>query len=252
MKKLSIVIPFYKRVEDFKLALRFNKKVFSNKDYEIVLCIDEPISVDSIMDIVDKNKDIDWKVIYNENDHEWRNPAPVINSGIFNSTGEYIYVTSPESLILNDADKILLEAAQITENCFCHGKCGAIKFSDYFDNRTIEHKYNETVMDIIKENKVFKSDYGSILSKKTNFFKVGLYSQQYKTWGGEDTNLRFKFEALKFFRILCKEAKILHISYKAYVPPKNEIRPGAIAISSFKNEKTFELNNIKFDWRNNK
>ena len=173
-KRVSVVMPFYKRIEFFRKALASNAQWLTRYNIEVVLVLDEPTQQQEVLALLAEYPKIKWRMLVNENDHEWRNPAKAINVGIRHAKGDYIMVCSPESVFVNDAPYAFLD--DVRDNSF---SVGMVKFLS--DTQRLD-----TGSPLIW--------YGSIFAKKSHFEAVNGYDENLIGWGNDDNSLRDKFK----------------------------------------------------------
>lgn len=193
---LSIIQPFYKRSEDFKIALENNKK-FLSRDIELVLVLDEPDSEQEVLAIMQGFKGVRWKALINRVDHPWRNPSRALNVGIRNASHDTVFVSSPETFWLNNVPAILHEGVLKEPDRF---HCGVIAFAN---------------PDEVKNEDDFKKHckgytYGSICLKKEHLERICGYDESLVGWGGDDDNLRARLRLTKCFDRTHREAFSFH------------------------------------------
>ena len=183
---LSIVIPFYKKLNEFKFSLEnYNYKHFIDNDVQLVIVVDDPYQSDELVEYL-SGVNLRMKVLLNRTPHEWRNPAKPLNVGIKHSDGEKILVMSPESCFWNTtALKHLIHGC--TEHSFA---IGDIKFCTYEERNFILLKHRpEEFYDRIYSQII---EFGSICYMRTHVIQIGGYDESRPTWGGEDMNLRVR------------------------------------------------------------
>ncbi len=211
MEKLdvSIVIPFYKKENEFKISLEKNYKQFE-KAKEIIIVFDEPVDINRYKYIFNYN--INYKLFHNNEEHPWRNPSIVINFGLKQATGKYCIVISPESILLESAIHSLVN--ECDDNTFT---VGSILFTtyDYYashctNNEKLMHHYGHRKK---CEKYISGFNYGSICCTRENLKKVGYYTADFikKGWGGEDDDIRSKLEAKGISKKILDHAKLLHL-----------------------------------------
>lgn len=193
---LSLVIPFYKKMEEFRRVLPKNRPYFERNGIEVVLILDCPDEKEELLDYIKSYPFINWKVICNEQPHEWRNPAKPINVGIKNSSKEYIMVCSPESEFFSDVIYILRNAL---ENYPKHFAIGRVCFTE--DNDSITD--NEL-------DKLHFIPFGSIMVKKEYLYQIKGYDENLFKWGGDDNNIRARLEYIGVQKLFVPEAMLLH------------------------------------------
>ena len=211
---ISIILPFYKKFDEFKYALEYNKKQFINVN-EVILIIDEEYEFDKINQFLfllntNINFKINFKIYINTEKHEWRNPAVVINYGIKHAISTYCIIMSPESILLDNAIENLLE--NTNDNTFCVGQVLFMSYVFYENN-------NNNLLKFFKQ-KTTRNNYmigpvyfGSICCKTENFKKVNYYTESFNEngWGGEDDDVRKKLMSNGIKMIESKKVNVLHL-----------------------------------------
>lgn len=104
---LSVVIPFYKKMREFRRVFPLNHKYFQRNGIEVVIVLDTPLEQDELIEFVKDYPFVNWRIVLNDKPHEWRNPAKPLNVGIRHATKKYVMVCSPESEMLTDVIGIL-------------------------------------------------------------------------------------------------------------------------------------------------
>lgn len=192
----TIIIPFYKKMKDFKRVLPINAILFGRNGIEVIISLDEPTEAEELLAFIQDYPEIKWKVIVNRQPHEWRNPSKALNVGIRHSTKKYIMVMSPECELYTDA------IVQLKEECEANGRAfsvGRVAFVDYsFDTEIDKLDGFQLVF------------YGSIFTQKTFLEEVSGYTERYRIWGGEDDNIRAKLETKGIAKIEVDAAILIH------------------------------------------
>lgn len=191
---ISIILPFYKKLEEFKKVLPLNSKYFNRNGVELIIVMDEPSEKDGLLELIKSYPLINWVIIVNENPHIWRNPAKAINVGIKASNKNFIMVCSPESIFETDVVFQLLSVVVFYKFSFA---IGDVYFDSQLENITATHlKY--------------KYPYGSIVVKKEHLLQINGYSECFHQWGGEDDNLRAKLEYIGIRKMHVPSAVMRH------------------------------------------
>lgn len=193
---LSIILPFYKKLKDFKVILPTNARYFQRNGIEVIIVMDEPSERLELTNFIKTYPLINWIIVTNEEPHEWRNPAKAINAGIKISSKEYIMICSPESAFHTDSIFILRYIAQYYEPCFTIGQ---VLFRTHGKNA-----------DGISGG----LPYGSIMVKKNYLEQVSGYSEHFSQWGGEDNNIRVKLEYIGLKKIYVPDAILVHFEHE--------------------------------------
>ena len=195
MIQLSIILPFYRRAAVFQQTLLRNSG-FLRGGYEIVLVMDDPEGVDDVLKIAREHVEVKWKILLNEVEHEWRNPAKAMNVGIRQARAEFVLVGSPETVWITDVPGVLLQRAHQEQR---HIHYGEITFTDPV-------KIHGTT-DLAGK---VKYSCGSMCTQKTNLAGVGGYDESLVGWGADDDNLRARLALSGVHGRLHKEAQLVH------------------------------------------
>ncbi|WP_316747200.1 glycosyltransferase family 2 protein [Pedobacter gandavensis] len=193
---ISVVMSFYKKMKDFRRVLPVNAPYFERNGIEVIIALDEPTECEELIEFIKGYPDINWRIIVNRNDHEWRNPCKAWNVGIRHATKNYILVVDPECEFLTDVVHHLKYAAETYDNYFYVGK---VAFVDYAYKAGPHSAETQTF-----------TNYGSILTKKNHIEKVSGYTEAFNIWGGEDDNLRAKLKKIGINKAEVATALILH------------------------------------------
>jgi hypothetical protein len=232
MYDLSIIIPYYKKEDEFKYALYYNKDQYKLAK-EVILIIDEPIDNYSKLDFL-MSYGINFRIFMNTENHEWRNPAPVINHGIMSATSKYCIILSPETILLDDVIKNLLENTD--DESFSVGQVIFLKNKDeYEDNMNkdvVKHLFSKPCVRNMQQ--IGPVYFGSICCTRENFLKVNNYNEDFILWGGEDDNIR---EKLIKKNIKCKKLNNVNL---IHIESENEFM---IRYKKLKNVNLPHLNN---------
>lgn len=187
---VSIILPFYKKLSDFKKILPINAKYFQRNGIEVVISMDESSEKEGLLNLIQEYPLINWIIICNDKPHDWRNPSKAINVGIKASTKKFIMVCSPESQFQTDVIYQLRCYCEYYDPCFCIGR---VEFSSY---GSIENKKS--------------APYGSICVKREYIELVAGYSECFTKWGAEDDNFRSKLEYKGIKKIYLEQAVLIH------------------------------------------
>ena len=195
---LSIVMPFYKRLDEFKRVFPSKAKYYERNGIEVVIVADEPTEEQGILDYIRRYPFINWKVVVNDEDHPWRNPAKAFNVGIRQATKSYILVMDPELEFYTD---VIYELREKLDSYPEHYAVGQVLFMDICEeiNEETLHKHGRGLI-----------PYGSIMAKKEYFERVGGYSEHYTEWGGEDDHLRKRLELAGIHRLFFPDSVLIH------------------------------------------
>lgn len=183
---LSVVMPFYKKLEEFKRVLPKNAAYFQRNGIEVIVVMDEPSEEAGLLDLLKSYPFINWRVIVNDQPHPWRNPAKAINVGIRHAERSKILVLSPESLMERDVLKLLSECVAAHPRSFA---TGIVRF---------EHSNGIWV------------DSGSVCIPKEALEAIGAYDESYTDWGADDDDLKIRLARAGYKHRRILSARLFH------------------------------------------
>lgn len=176
---LSVIIPFFHKVEELDIVFPMNKPYLIGA--EVVLCLDEADSAESVSAFVKKHPEVKWTVIVNRLPHMWRTPCKAINVGLKHISNEYVLVVSPESKFVGNLPEMML--SNVSPSVACTG--------------TLVDCYYPIFLNIGESNAIadFKKKrgihyYGSICFHRQAAINIGGYDECMSKWGGDDDNFR--------------------------------------------------------------
>lgn len=193
---VSVVMPFYKRFEEFELVFSKNAKYLQRNGIEVVISLDNPEEEDCLIKLIKTYPFVNWKLIVNKRKHSPRNPAKVINVGIRHATKSYIMVSDPEVEFFTDVIFELRQALEYYQKHYAVGKVAFVEMKDVVNRR--------------KLNQLRFMEYGSFMVEKKYLKAIQGYDESFKKWGGEDDNIRKRFDLIGLTRLLIPQAKSLH------------------------------------------
>lgn len=242
---VSVILPFYKKMEAFRKALPINAPYFQRNGIEVVICLDEDSEEEELLKFISAYPLINWKVIVNHRKHEWRNPSKTINVGIKHATKKYVLVCSPESEFYTDAIKIMREHLEFYEQHFAVGR---VAFVDYGRSEI--------------DDFLFTHPFGSIMVKKEYLVGIGGYDESLDKWGGDDNNVRARLELSGVKKLYLPEVKLVHREEKKELKVRKKktervplemwkdiFLPSKIDINDNWGE---DFDDVVFDWRHKK
>ena len=194
---LSIVIPFYKKMKEFRQIFPINRKFFERNGIEVIIVLDTPDESEELISYIRQFPFINWRVIMNDKLHSWRNPAKPLNVGIRHATKKYIMVCSPESEMLTDVVSILRKSFEDYSD-YPHYAIGRVCFAD-----------SEHVTRMTYESYHY-IPFGSIMFERKHAEKIHGYDEQFSEWGGDDNNIRSRFDMIGIKELYFNEAMMVH------------------------------------------
>jgi hypothetical protein len=217
MRRLSIILPYYKRIKPFAQALAVNRSAFNHRpdfEVEVVLVLDEPTEEADVLRLVNSYTDISWRVLINRRDHAWRNPARAINVGLRHARGEQALVMSPESLHVTNVPDILSQVVTERAGFFAVGRiCFILRHTIAEKGRRRAYEEGEP-----------KRYYGSICAPLAALAEIRGYDETNGAWGGDDDNIRQRLlmSGLKIEYV--PRAKALHPLEDGELMPRSKSR----------------------------
>lgn len=239
---VSVVLPFYKKMEEFRKALPLNAPFFQRNGIEVIICLDDDSEESELLQFISTYPLINWKLIVNHREHVWRNPSKTINVGIKHATKKYILVCSPESEFYTDAIKIMRTYLEYYDRHFAVGR---VAFVDYDKKEIDDH--------------LFSHPFGSIMVEKEYLSAIGGYDETLDKWGGDDNNVRARLELLGVRKLYLPDVKLVHRERKIELKSRKkktdrvpiEMWKDIFLPSQIKNSDNWgeDFNDVVFDWR---
>lgn len=194
---VSVVMPFYKKIKEFKKVFPRNLKYFQRNGIELIIVMDSTDDLDELIGFVRSYPFVNWKIQVNKVTHAWRNPSPAINVGIRNASKKYIFVCSPESEMLTDVIYLLRKTFKdyIDYPHFAYGRVC------YADQEVVTYNNYDSIRNI---------PFGSVMFKKSDIDKVGGYDESFFTWGGDDNNIRVRLSMIGVKGLHVEKAMMVH------------------------------------------
>lgn len=203
---VTIIMPFYKKYQEFFTSFEYHNYNEFNRYpmIELIISVDAPEEIEDLLSYL-KNKTHDClfsiKVLLNRESHDWRCPSIAINQGIQQARYEKILVMSPETIALPGS------IDQLQYSCDNqHFSLGVIKHieAEGVDFSNINESFNAISSPILP--------YGSICFRKTQAQHIGGYNEDFKTWGGDDDDFRYRLKLAGYHKKMTL-AKFIHIKY---------------------------------------
>lgn len=174
---VSIVMPFYKKMAEFKSVFPNNIKYILRSGIELIIVMDSDHDAVHLISYMKDFPQLDCRIIANHTPHDWRNPAPVLNVGIKKATKKYVMICSPESEMLTDVI-YLLRKTFVDYADFHHFAYGRVC---YVDQEVVTYDDYDSFYNI---------PFGSIMVRRTDLEAIHGYDESFTKWGGDDNNLR--------------------------------------------------------------
>ncbi len=187
---LSVILPFYKKLEEFKRVLPQNAPYFQRNGIEVIVVMDEPSEEAGVVELLKSYPFINWRLIVNDAAHPWRNPAKAINVGIRHAQRSKVLVMSPESLLESDVVELLAEHVAAKPRSFA---TGIVRFEN---------------------GKGYWITAGSICAPRRALEEVGGYDESYTEWGADDDDVRIRLKRAGYRGRQLLSARVFHTETK--------------------------------------
>lgn len=248
---VSVVMPFYKKMSEFREIFPRNHHYFERNGIEVVIVLDTPLEKDELLDFVKEYPFVNWRIILNDKPHGWRNPAKPLNVGLRFATKKYVMVCSPESEMLTDVIYLLLKTFDDYKD-FPHYAIGRVCFAD-----------NESVTEDTFNNYHY-IPFGSIMAEKKHLYDISGYDETFSEWGGDDNNLRSRLDMTGIEELYVSQAMMIHRdidntegkvrrSKPFEKTPNDALRHYFFPQIPIANEKDWgsDFNTVIYDWKHN-
>lgn len=193
---LSIVMPFYKKLKEFKKVLPKNLPYFQRNGIELIIVLDTPEEEKELIVYLREFPFLNATVIINRDHHEWRNPSRALNVGIRHATRKYVFVASPETEYVTDVIYQLRYILHYYPGSFAIGQ---VVFSDFDSSPSAETLHDQELL-----------PYGSLMVEKRYLEEIRGYAEQITGWGGDDDNIRARLELAGLKKMFVSQAIAIH------------------------------------------
>lgn len=248
---VSIVIPFYKKMAEFRRVFPLNRKYFERNGIEVVIVLDTPLESEELLSYVQQYPFVNWRIVMNDKPHEWRNPAKPLNVGIRHATKKYVMVCSPESEMVTDVIYILRKSFDDYSN-YPHYAIGRVCFAD------------EEEVTVKTFNNYRSIPFGSIMFERVHAEQIHGYDETLSKWGGDDNNIRSRLDMVGVKELYFNEAMMAHRdinndegkkrrSTPFVETPNNALRHFFFPKNAVANNENWgkDFDKIIYDWKNN-
>ena len=237
---LSIILPFFKKLNEFRKVLPLNLPYFANPHIEVIIVMDDNADESELLVLLARHPTLRCRVIVNDQAHPWRAPCKAINVGLRHARGRYVLVCSPESAFIGDVPGQCLQVMQKSPDGIVLGRVGFATFDDVEDGRTLEQHFYQTTSPAL----LHRSFYGSVCAPKAALEAVRGYDESFADWGGDDDNLRVRLEMAGFALVWCPSVRLLHLSFEV----RNGSEPYSPETDRARCSPDSALANVGADW----
>ncbi len=241
---LSIILPFFRKLDEFRKVLPLNLPYFERPDREVILVLDENTEEGALLALLQQHPRVHWKVIVNDVPHAWRPPCKAINVGLRGAAGRHVLIASPESAFVGDVPAHMLELMRRFPDAIAIGRVAFTGFADILDGRTLEQHFEAS----IPPKLLLTTFYGSICGPRSAFESVRGYDEEFTGWGGDDDNLRVRLEMAGFKLLASPHIRLLHLSFESRTAGVNSHFAFDAEADRLKCSPTTALANAAADW----
>lgn len=210
MIELSVVVPYYRKLADFRRVLPFNVRFLARPDVELVLVLDEPSEQAEALAVVDQFPFLQARVLVNDRPHPWRPPGEAINVGLRHAEGERVMVLSPETLMVGDVVSRAIEVLRAHPRDVVLGRMAWATFADVqgkFVPRLFEDRFGQQRLRSYNQHY-----YGSLAASRDLLLEVGGWQEGLTHWGGDDDNVRVRLAMHGALLVLDRKLAFFHLS----------------------------------------
>lgn len=217
---LSIIMPYYRKFLEFATIFKyynyFNFRQFIQNNpqtkLELIIAADDPRETTELINYINNFKsnnklNFDIKICINYQEHSWRPPCIAINNGIFYASGGKIIIISPESILPSDSIEKLINN--------CDDKNFSVGLVNFYNKNIISNikPNNKSIEQLLKYNNIYQAIYyGSICCTRDNIINIGGYNEGFKSWGGDDDDIRARLIKYNINQVYTK-ARVIHTSF---------------------------------------
>lgn len=245
---LSIIMPFYKKMQEFRKVFPQNRRYVERNGIEVVVVLDAPDERDELLEYIKQYPFVNWRIVMNDKPHGWRNPAKPLNVGIRHASKKYVLVCSPESEMLTDVPLILRKTFEDYPH-YPHYAIGRVCFAD-------DEQVSEKTFDSFKN-----IPFGSIMFERAHAEQIHGYDETFSKWGGDDNNFRSRLDMNGIGELYINEAMMVHRDIgtegkeRRSVPfektPNDVLRHYFFPDKAVANDESWgqDFGNVIFDWK---
>jgi hypothetical protein len=207
---LSVIIPFYKKLNELRRVLPYNARQLGRPDVELVLVLDEPSQEAGVLRFLSQFPFLQVRVIVNDQPHAWRTPCAAINVGLRAALGRFVLVVSPETAFVSDVVNRVIQVLAERPKDVLLGRIAWATFAEARGTR-VDHLYSAAIE--AAGGFGFAEDYyGSIAAARNLFLAVNGYDESLSDWGVDDDNIRARLSMNGALLMLDRHLRLLHLA----------------------------------------
>ncbi len=192
--RLSVVIPYWRKLQEFRHVLPLNAPFLAREDVEVLVCLDEPTQEREVVHLVAGTAGLKATVLVNDEDHPWRAPTKSINVGIRAARGDLILVISPETAFSGDVPSRVISACDAVPGGTVVGRLS----------------FNTIRRDAL----VRAGLWGNICAPRAVLEEIRGYDESFTKWGGDDVDVRRRIQLAGYAIYSDEDVRVVHLSEK--------------------------------------
>lgn len=244
---VSYILPFFHKADLFRMMLPVND-CFRAEGVEVVLVLDEPSDEKAVMELVTANSgDINFRVVVNDEAHDWRPPCIAYNVGIRHALADHVILTDPESAIVMpraDYPKVLIER----DYRLCYG--GICWKEEDFKVGDQPALIQQKVQVCEAMRPVWLCGHGFLLAPKLALERICGFDESRTTYGLDDDDIRVRLVRLGYPMVLDGRIKVFHTMHPDTERTESRDLPGPnIALTQQRESWGRRFNRVAYDWQ---
>ena len=209
--ELTIILPFYRKLREFKRVLPLNADFFSDPRCEVVVVMDDPQCERQVVELARRHPAVRFRVVVNDRRHDWRPPCRAYNVGIRHALGRYVLLGDPESVLLTDAVSLMLQALRDDERAMVLGR---VAFARFADAPTLAPAELQDAFLRAESRMSTPLFYCSLGVSRERLEAIRGYNESLLKWGADDDNLRLRLMIAGARMAPVPEIRLLHLGFE--------------------------------------
>lgn len=183
---LSFILPFYQKFKLFRMAMQFNW-CFEAEGVEVICVLDDPRDEPPLIEFIKSRPKVNFRVIVNDWEHDWRPPCSAINVGIRHAEANHVAIMSPETIICLPRPDHLSELLRVD---WRDSRCGVLWHTPDLNP---EEPYQVTYSKLQRAEVTIRPEVagaGLLLCQKYALEQVHGFNESRLKYGGDDDEIR--------------------------------------------------------------
>lgn len=243
---ISFILPFYHKADLFKATARFNP-AFWEQDTEVVCVIDHPSDEKPVLDLTKICPEIKWKVIVNDQEHDWRPPCVPYNVGIRHASGTHVVLFDPESIVMLPYARYLHNLAADNFQWAFAG------MSWHVPDPLVDLNKHSILIRCLRAESITAPaqwGYGFLMAPRYDLAQIHGYDESRKVYGDDDDDIR---KRLSRYGVPCLVDPLIKCFHLWHDNPTCRIKPGEptkahVSLTEQKETWGKEYGRVAYDW----